>query len=1580
MRYIITTAILIVIIASSHTDTAMAATWDWPHNSVRFIDCSTCHLVHKHLGPSLTNADTINNGCKSCHYPLGDAEHLVVKTHIDPADEDPDPEFISCGVCHNPHTQEQGNTPFCKLIRAQVQTPNSGEKDVIFTGTEVFPENYIDEYPPLDSYPGFTDPPCFIAGDAPYDGICEVCHTQTDHHRNDGNAPDLNPDHPDDNAIACVSCHPHELGFMAMGGGAHYIHVAAESGPKMTTCNSVDGYGCHGMDDPYPPNEPDIDAIANSDACDYCHTAPSDLTLAKQYWDSPGSSAGIADTWLDDMGEKNFCGSCHDETPGNTLMGGGGPYADNVLGDDLSYGFYETGHGVSSGNHYETLPFQLSSESGNPAANKVCSDCHSLTSRHFGSGRGRLRSGFENDDDNSNCTQCHAPGTDAVADPHDYITYADYQDTPHRDTKCSECHEAHGLVNNGADSTFAGMTRTDPEAEDGCTTECHNDGITSHKSQACTICHNPHAPEQKISHVDDAYAETGRLVRTEIKISDTATADVEFTNSNLFASETGPYKGICQVCHTTTAHHRKDDSGGDHSHYLGEVCTDCHPHNDYFRPNNCTDCHSQPQGSRRQIVGAGGDFEMTSHHVSGTVASPATVEDSDCSVCHDMSNHKSGTVKLKDPDTGATIVYNPGNPAGIEGFCINCHDGDGAVAGGGVKPFSDEVAPPDIAFGDWSDSAHNAIGYPQNGGNPITCFGDGLTNGCHSNGHGSPNIKLLAAPNGIAIDQFCYNCHTEGKVMNDALSGAGLADDIQQAFSQSRKHDLGTTFTVNSNTYTLQCTTCHNPHVVTGKHWDVSNGVSPITRPDLSTDPATNPRAMGTTLWGAAPDEKMDDYAAGAPGTGGWYYSVARGSTMVFDQSAVYQPPKVDTGYNFEFSGDVLPDYPTFCLTCHSSTMGSHNPINWGEAHGRASANKPSYISDEGTAGFWGNSGNPDVIFGMNYVTRGRHNGHFMRWPYDSAERSAGINFVMSCTDCHESHGATVRSMLRTTVNNGPGTTIWNTMCNNCHYYYGGHHAGMSCGNASCHRQDSIHGMDRAGGGGGTQLMLTAAGYEGNYQRPDFTPEITSVEGTVGSNQLTVTFADGVWAEMDLIGDLLPDDFWLFDSNDNQQLGFGVTHTAGDATATIALSQALTAESSYTLAARPASVWKWYEGGYVNAATGIIAAQAVSAGPWPVTLSVCPTDVVFNFDEPAGSTTATDETGLLVGTVGVADGGTGNPNLALPGDGYFHSSESLKTYIEFADDQACLNSPRAVTVEARVRPTEVDRGVGDNTFNRIFERRRTMLVTIMNTDYGGDDVPERYGKARVQIKYRVEDIVGPGARHDCPDSQWPEDPYEGPDVRMHQINSDIDRWPIVDNHWYQIKVVFNSDKGPNYGTPVDIFIDDQGTDGQDSDEQWPGYVNATATINESSSCQWGSLPGDVINDRADSFHIGANWNSTVHFFAGQIDWVTWSPVSDYSGVDDVPNFGDYPTNAAANPGDGSVQISWDAMPGASSYNIYWATSPGVTRLALTNVSGATSPETIIGLTNGIPYYFIVTAVYPEGESGPSYEVSATPAP
>ncbi len=75
---------------------------------------------------------------------------------------------------------------------------------------------------------------------------------------------------------------------------------------------------------------------------------------------------------------------------------------------------------------------------------------------------------------------------------------------------------------------------------------------------------------------------------------------------------------------------------------------------------------------------------------------------------------------------------------------------------------------------------------------------------------------------------------------------------------------------------------------------------------------------------------------------------------------------------------------------------------------------------------------------------------------------------------------------------------------------------------------------------------------------------------------------------------------------------------------------------------------------------------------------------------------------------------------------------------------------------------------------------------------------------------------------------------------------------------------------------------------------------------------------------------------------------------------------------------GELIISWTASSDAKSYNLYWGTSAGVTTATGTLIAGAASPYTHNGLTNGMRYYYIVTAVNDNGESTASAEASGLP--
>ncbi|WP_349254165.1 fibronectin type III domain-containing protein [Paenibacillus sp. RC67] len=84
-----------------------------------------------------------------------------------------------------------------------------------------------------------------------------------------------------------------------------------------------------------------------------------------------------------------------------------------------------------------------------------------------------------------------------------------------------------------------------------------------------------------------------------------------------------------------------------------------------------------------------------------------------------------------------------------------------------------------------------------------------------------------------------------------------------------------------------------------------------------------------------------------------------------------------------------------------------------------------------------------------------------------------------------------------------------------------------------------------------------------------------------------------------------------------------------------------------------------------------------------------------------------------------------------------------------------------------------------------------------------------------------------------------------------------------------------------------------------------------------------------------------------------------------------------PTGVQATGADTKVNVSWSAVNGANSYSVKRSTDGQSFTTVAAGVTGTSYTDT--GLTNGTTYYYVVTAVNPQGESGNSAIVSAAPA-
>jgi fibronectin type 3 domain-containing protein len=84
-----------------------------------------------------------------------------------------------------------------------------------------------------------------------------------------------------------------------------------------------------------------------------------------------------------------------------------------------------------------------------------------------------------------------------------------------------------------------------------------------------------------------------------------------------------------------------------------------------------------------------------------------------------------------------------------------------------------------------------------------------------------------------------------------------------------------------------------------------------------------------------------------------------------------------------------------------------------------------------------------------------------------------------------------------------------------------------------------------------------------------------------------------------------------------------------------------------------------------------------------------------------------------------------------------------------------------------------------------------------------------------------------------------------------------------------------------------------------------------------------------------------------------------------------------PTGLQATAGNAQVSLTWNASAGATSYHVKRSTTSGSAYTQIANPTLASYTDTTV--TNGTPYYYVVTALNSAGESGNSNQATATPA-
>lgn len=303
------------------------------YNDQRY-QCKRCHSAPE--DPSDTEAGVLKAVYPdAAPYGFGSAPEVMTHSSQVVGDRYGDWD-IDCVTCHNPHTQEQDRafgTSYGKLVRRDISFQNPATGETLQGSVELT---------------GPSGAGSFADGEPHNENVCEVCHTRTLHHRNDGTAPgDLDGNglyvgHND--GTDCMACHPHDSGMKPRCGdchdvppktGTHLVHFGGTTGQasygstKITQDVTVQGTvyrmncgNCHPMD---PLKH--MDSIANGGGGSaeielYNPAAPPDSLKAKNPPEATYTPGEV--TFVDAFGliyTQGTCSNvyCHSDTVTTTL-------------------------------------------------------------------------------------------------------------------------------------------------------------------------------------------------------------------------------------------------------------------------------------------------------------------------------------------------------------------------------------------------------------------------------------------------------------------------------------------------------------------------------------------------------------------------------------------------------------------------------------------------------------------------------------------------------------------------------------------------------------------------------------------------------------------------------------------------------------------------------------------------------------------------------------------------------------------------------------------------------------------------------------------------------------------------------------------------------------------------------------------------------------------------------------------------------------------------------------------------------------------------------------------------------------
>jgi trimeric autotransporter adhesin len=439
------------------------------------------------------------------------------------------------------------------------------------------------------------------------------------------------------------------------------------------------------------------------DSIDYLDNGQFDdsvTTLALPGLLASGAVSPAAAATLTAYKAKNLCITCHGGTASSTSPMASGSHSGhltglygpgNYLGSDVAS--CQACHLYGSPTHLNGVVDLVN------GAGSACQGCHAGGAPAW-TGAGRL-----------DCTTCHAATParlpNGVAAPYkgNFLTTGHGQFAA--SGQCTVCHDPDSRHISG---TLGSYTRLRMLNDNSLCASCHATAtvgasfrnMSSHvtidgRVLNCRDCHDPHGSTNL------------SMIRQTIN-----GVSIVFTDLTNGMVDPVTNRGLCQVCHTLTAHYR---AGVAETGHYSSGCLNCHSHNSAggaFRPSGgaCDSCHGYPPvprntgnnfgttgnwaGARFEDYSGGGGAHLATSHISPfAVASEGWAN---CAVCHNAgksgssANHRMTTpvqshidsvTVLLDPAlrfssgfagyTAAKLVNLPARNATGSCFNVSCH-------------------------------------------------------------------------------------------------------------------------------------------------------------------------------------------------------------------------------------------------------------------------------------------------------------------------------------------------------------------------------------------------------------------------------------------------------------------------------------------------------------------------------------------------------------------------------------------------------------------------------------------------------------------------------------------------------------------------------------------------------------------------------------------------------------------------------------------------------------------------------------------------------------------------------------------